>query len=560
MVTTAGVRIAALALTVLVQTLTMSARAGDTESRNAEAGSGSSIERLELGRRMYLEGVLPSGEMMMATVRGDIKVTGDQVICGNCHRRSGMGSSEGQEVVPAVRGNILAEPLRLPTSKPPLAPEIRPAYSDETLKRAIRHGIDANGEELDAFMPRYSLSDAELDILLGYLNTLGGDPAPGVTAQDIHFATIVADSVPAASRKAMLDVMQVFLQQKNTETRHESSRAANAPWHKAWVLEPYRKWVLHVWELHGARETWPAQLQAQYRRQPVFAVLGGVAPGSWRPMHEFCESMQIPCLFPTTDLPVRNEQDFYTVYLNGGMALEGEAVAQHLADDDLLAGPVVQVFRDDDAAGMTAAAALRRGLAGRGVTVKDVTLTSGEAARALLEGGDETVAAVWLREADLQAFWKQLDASNAPGRVYLSTTLYDGDYEGIPRSMRERVYFVHPQELPDKLPRLLARSSGWLRLKRIYSPENARIQANSYFVMKMAGGALRAIRGYFNRDYFLERVEHMVDNANYTSVYPRMSLAPNQRFVSKGCYIARLSDAGAGGLVAVSGWLIPGSK
>jgi len=76
--------------------------------------------------------------------------------------------------------------------------------------------------------------------------------------------------------------------------------------------------------------------------------------------------------------------------------------------------------------------------------------------------------------------------------------------------------------------------------------------------LKMAGEGVGHIRGFFSREYFLERIEHMVDNAFYTSVYPRISLAPNQRFVSKGCYIARLSEDGS--LVAVTDWLIPGSN
>ena len=84
------------------------------------------------------------------------------------------------------------------------------------------------------------------------------------------------------------------------------------------------------------------------------------------------------------------------------------------------------------------------------------------------------------------------------------------------------------------------------------------MQANAYFALKMAGGALKGIQGYFDREFLLEGIEHMVDNANYTSVYPRMSLAPEQRFVSKGCYIARLSEDGS--LVAVTDWLIPGSN
>jgi hypothetical protein len=50
----------------------------------------------------------------------------------------------------------------------------------------------------------------------------------------------------------------------------------------------------------------------------------------------------------------------------------------------------------------------------------------------------------------------------------------------------------------------------------------------------MAAGALKGMCGFFVRDYLLERIEHMVDNATDISVYPRMSLAPDQRFVSRG--------------------------
>ena len=78
--------------------------------------------------------------------------------------------------------------------------------------------------------------------------------------------------------------------------------------------------------------------------------------------------------------------------------------------------------------------------------------------------------------------------------------------------------------------------------------------------LKMAGQGLVHIRGFFNREYFIERIEHMVDNANYTSVYPHISLAPNQRFVSKGYYIAQLDSGNQARLQAVSEWLIPGTE
>ena len=248
---TASVRFIGLAFTVMLGSLLACAGTSAAESTLSGAESDVTSSKLELGRRMYMEGVLPSGKMMTATISDDIEVTGEQLMCGACHRRSGLGSSEGQEVIPAVTGDLLYKPLRLPTSRPPMPPELRPAYTDASLKRAIRDGIGADTGALSPFMPRYTLNDEELDILLTYLKSLSGGGAPGVTENEIHFATIVAESVDPGTQKALTDVFKVYFDQKNTETRHESRRDEHAPWHKEWIMGNYRKWVLHVWELQG---------------------------------------------------------------------------------------------------------------------------------------------------------------------------------------------------------------------------------------------------------------------------------------------------------------------
>ena len=533
---------------------------GDTPA----AGESPDPQQVLAGKAMYREGVLPSGELMTGTYAGDVAVSGQQVICGACHRRSGLGSSEGQEVVRAVTGDILYAPLRLPTSKPPLAPEQRPAYTDETLKRAIRAGIGADGKPLNTLMPRYPLPDEDLDALVAYLKTLSSAPDPGVTEHEIHFATVLSDSVDSGTRKAVLDVLQAFIEQKNAETRHETRRAEHAPWHKQWIYGAYRKWVLHVWELEGSPESWAEQLRAHYEKQPVFALLSGAVAGAWRPVHDFCEQNEVPCLFPNTDLPVVDESSFYTVYLSRGMMLEADAVARHLADGGLLSGPVVQVYRAGEPRGEAAAARLRQQVRQQGGRVDDFVLSEDPAPDdalwrevAVRSGAGAVVS--WLG-ADATGLWDAA-AGGQPRRIYLSTTLYGVNPAQIPRDERERVYLVHPYELPAALPRLLARSTGWLKVKGIYAPEAQREQANAFFALKMAGGALKTMRGFFVREYLIERIEHMADSASYTSVYPRISLAPGQRFVSRGAYVARFGADESGQLVAEeAGWLVPGSN
>jgi hypothetical protein len=272
----------------------------------------------------------------------------------------------------------------------------------------------------------------------------------------------------------------------------------------------------------------------------------------------------VPCLFPTTDLPVIDDEDFYTVYLSKGMALEGEGIAHHLAEEGLARGPVVQVYRAADERAQVAAAALRDALGARGAEVEDHELAAGEEipAGAFWQSftqarGAETVAVLWLGKADLEKLWEQLSGTPGPRRIYLSTALFGTQVEGLPAAAADRVFFVHTQEMPDKADRLLLRSTGWLRAKHIYAPEHKALQGNTYLALKMAGGALNELYGYFSREYFLEGIEHMVDVAPYTSVYPRISLAPGQRFISKGCYIARLTMNGEGRLEAVTGWVAP---
>jgi len=45
-------------------------------------------------------------------------------------------------------------------------------YTDEDIKRAITEGIEPDGEPLDWPMPRWTMSDEDLDDLIEFLKTL----------------------------------------------------------------------------------------------------------------------------------------------------------------------------------------------------------------------------------------------------------------------------------------------------------------------------------------------------------------------------------------------------
>ncbi len=532
----------------------------------SSAASEANRANVALGKRMYRDGILPSGQLMSATVLGDVPLTGAQLACANCHRRSGLGSTEGAQVAPPITGHMLYQlgELRYRTISGP-QPEgtgSRPAYDDSTLARAIREGVNPTGRTFDPLMPRYSLSDADAALLIAYLKQFTGQPAPGVTKKVIRFATVVTEGVDAPTRRGTLEVLNTYIRDKNARTRNDWERVRRGPWYRNWKYAGYREWELDVWELKGSPETWAGQLEALYREHPVFALIGGLGTGVWRPIHEFCESFEVPCLFPDTDLPVVSESDYYNIYFSKGLALEAHVLARHLRDEGWL-GPnrrVLQVFKDDEHSSVPAAA-FRTALQTQGFDllreqeIGDGDLLTAERWRDLLERERPTVLILWLDKPDLE----NLRTLGGPTlarleRIYLSSGLVKNPASSVPRQMRDRVHLTYPFDLPDNWGRRLLRPLTWMRARSIEVTDQRR-QANAYFAATITGKALKHTGGLFSREFFVERIEHLIDSSLTTSVYPYLTLGPDQRYASKGAYIVELNEAGA--LTAVSGWIVP---
>jgi hypothetical protein len=530
------------------------------------AGGGATPEA-HPGARMYRSGLLPSGKPIRAYVQTDVALEATQAACANCHARSGLGYAEGKTVPPAVTGPLLYAPRvkqrRELYASRTTGPGTRPAYSDATLARAIREGLDPAGRVLDPLMPRYALDDASLALLVDYLKALGAARPPGLTDSTIHFATVVDPAVDATKRQAMLDVLETFFRDKNAGTRHERRRAQHAPFHRAWDYEAYREWVLHVWELEGPRDRWRAQLEDHYREHPVFALVSGIAEGPWDPIHAFCEEIGVPCVLPNTDLPVVAEGDFYSIYLSEGLVLEAKVLARHLAEthDGARSGPIVQVYRDDES-GAAVAEALREALAAQGIDgLRDRPIAGSRPPDSdFWTGlrGEEAPAALvlWLPAGDLDVLEAAPPGSLDLPEVYLSSTLVGEQRLALPGGLAGEAYLVHPFALPEVVSRRLGPERAWLRARQIESSEQ-RVQANTYFAVRTLGDALMHVVGNFSREYLVEKIEHRLSDATWVSVYPSGSLGAGQRFVSKGAYIVRASPEPNGALTAVTGWIVP---
>jgi len=520
----------------------------------------------EAGRRIYLEGRSSSGEPLRARLRGDVPVSGTILPCVKCHRRSGMGVREGSKVVPPVTGAALYRPREFYGTTPALAgylgQKIYPTYTDETLAECIVSGVDPNGRVMGPVMPRYDMDDGDLHLLITYLKSLSIG-APGVTDNVLRFATVVDTSVGPAKRKAMLDVLRRAFRDLNAGTRHESQRSRRYSYGTGNRYHAYRLLALETWELSGPEKTWDVQLEERYRREPVFAMVSGIAAGRWKPVHRFCERHEIPCVLPNTDLPDLAEDNYFTVYFSKGMALEAEAIARYLETDGKPEGdgPIIQVYTDGERE-TAAAGAFREAMRKRGAgKVRDVGIRNGDALTAefwrnRFDADRASVIVLWVPDPDLTGLEGMGEPPSSPPAIYLSTGLGAGPETRIPRMVAGKVFLAHPFLLPSEERRQTDRTRIWLKARN-FNGADVRLQVNTFFAANLVGRAVKAMFRFFSRDYFLEIVEHETESVPWPTVYPRVSLGPGQRFASKGCYILRYPERPGGAMTPSGDWIIP---
>jgi hypothetical protein len=485
-----------------------------------------------------------------------VSVEGANAACVSCHRRSGLGSVEGRSTIPPITGQYLFQPRARSHEDMELLPFVegaradRDPYTDETLARAIREGIGADGHTLGYLMPRYSLDDAAMADLIDYLKGLTRGRVPGVTDSELHFATIITPDADPVQREGMLEVLEKYFEDKDAAVRAAAPRLYSS---RRMMFRVARRWKLHVWELRGPPETWDAQLRKHLADEPVFAVISGIGGKSWAPVHHFCEQQSIPCLFPNVDLPVVNESDFYTVYFSKGVLLEAQLIAHQLHDErDRRRRRLVQVFRTGDV-GEDAAAALRAATRDVGLEFVDRAVKGQGLGAALKDVSATDEVVLWLRPKDVASLAAVPLKASA---VWMSGRMGGLDGSPLPAAWRSVTRLAYPFDLPEKRRVRVDYAFGWFSIRHIpvVAPQ---IQADTYLACGLVAETLSHMVDTFVRDYLVERVEMSLDHRILTGYYPRLTLAPGQRFASKGGYVVRFAGPSGSKVAAVTDWVAP---
>jgi hypothetical protein len=117
-----------------------------------------------VGERIFLTGVGSDGQAIKrnapAVSQGSLMMSGNG--CGSCHGADGRGGTISMMMGAAIETpDITYDEL------------IEDGFTDATIKRAIRDGLDEAGKPLEDAMPRWQMSDADVDATIAYLKELG---------------------------------------------------------------------------------------------------------------------------------------------------------------------------------------------------------------------------------------------------------------------------------------------------------------------------------------------------------------------------------------------------
>ena len=540
----------------------------DDSMKSAVAGL-SPEEAVKIGERMYRDGILSSGEPMRALVQGDVPVDSTMFSCVSCHLRSGLGSLEGQVVTYPVDGITLFNPITkawnmrwVSGSKYARAMTgvFRSAYNDETLATAIRGGVNPDGKVLNYTMPRYPLSDKDMAIMIFYLKNLSVKPSPGVGDNVMRFATVVTEGVRGADIDEMMTPLKVMEGASNFGNRTKMARLSLASDPDNLMNKGYIKVSVARWDLKGPQESWRSQLDNYYKKEPVFALIGGLSNDDWKPVHKFCEDENIPCILPIVDLPVISTTDWYTVNFSKGLYQEGEAVAKYLQTNEDMGGvPVIEVYRDNDKGRAMANGFEEKWRDSNGQKIdkrilsKDEVITE-EFWTQISTLRNNAVVLVWLDSKDISAISKLADAPDKIRMIFLSSSLLGHGMSALPDKLRKLAYITFPYRLPEDFLRNqpLPRGSA---VRNLTLADYTIVRGKANLDVMVVTKSIFMLKGYFNRDRFLEVVDMMKDEV-MTPLYPRLSFGPGQRYLSKGCYIVQLGDGRDPKITGVSDWVV----
>jgi hypothetical protein len=157
---------------------------------------------------------------------------------------------------------------------------------------------------------------------------------------------------------------------------------------------------------------------------------------------------------------------------------------------------------------------------------------------------------LWLPREEWAELGNAPWAMAEPVRLYLSSTLLNGELATVPEALRRLNSVIHPFAPQHRIRRL----DSWLTRRGLTLVDQP-VQAQTYLACLITSEGLKRVGERLHRDYFLEVIDRLA-MAPMGSGFPSPEFAPGRRYLINGAYILDVGK-GDGPQIQNALWIVP---
>lgn len=494
------------------------------------------------GKKIYLQGVSASGKDIPAFLEDSgLDVTASVLPCVNCHGYDGKGKAEGAIVPSDITWEALTRSyaVKLPTGRE------HPPYTEPSLRLAISTGVDPAGNKLLGAMPRYRFSREDLDDLIAYIQRIGTDRDPGISATRLTIGIMVPSSGTMKQMgKAIAAVQSAYWTDVNGRGGIYS-----------------RKIDLKFAEWNGSgAEAAVTAARHLVDDDHVFALDGAFIAGADEALARYFEEREVPLIGPFTLKPSLGfPLNRYVFYLFSGIEAEARVLMNFLNERLQYEKPrVAMVYPENDLVRNTAKAIVQWEAARERTRMIEASypparFDAPRLCRELSASGTDVV--LFFGSAGEQAMLMAEAAKlHWTPTLLLPGSLVSKEIFSAPRAFEHKIYVAFPTLPSDQTARGTMEFAAFAKRHKL-PEQHLAAQLATYCSAKILAEGLKRAGRDLSREKLIVALEGLYDFD--TRLTPKISFGPNRRVGAAGAYVMALdpvtkSFAPAGDWIALS--------
>lgn len=489
---------------------------------------------LEAGKNIYTKGINHQGESIDAHVgEANITLPSTTLPCAGCHGDKAEGGEEGGVKPPPLSWSHLTKHYGHVHG----ASRRHPAFTETTFSTAVRTGYDPGGNRMDSTMPRFALSDDDIDALIIYLKQIDEETSEGVTESSIRIGTLI----PTSGKLARYgDAIGSALKYRIDRINARGGLFG-------------RRLELVTASYQSDLDTTLSNLDHLIKEENIFALVSPFFVGIEDPGAQLAEENKVPVVAPYSQLHgVQKPEHEYLFYLRSGFREQARAFMRYHNINNQATNNILVIRPSgllDGVAESVHAEAERLGWNSREHTIESARRSWSE----LIAGEsreNHDLVMFYGSSNDLNDFLTAADRAEWYPFITIPEVLADAGLFYQPAKFTGRIFLTHPDPVGEKRYRASEMIESYIN-NPTTGKANLEIKLSALNAVQVVDESLRRAGRELSRSNFIKAMESLSEWDS--TIGPNISFGANRRVASQGSRIVSV-DLKSRSVRIVSEW------